>query len=90
MNLFQFRFWRLFPRLAVGPLAYVRLHGAEDKYRGRYPQSVMRTWSKWMELQLRTGKDLHVYFNNDAEARAPHDALRLRRMIRFAGLTKMH
>jgi uncharacterized protein YecE (DUF72 family) len=78
------------PRLAVGPLAYVRLHGAEDKYRGRYPQSVMRTWSKWMELQLRTGRDLYVYFNNDSEAHAPHDALRLRRMIRVAGLTKTH
>jgi uncharacterized protein YecE (DUF72 family) len=32
-----------------------------------------------MEQQVRVGKGLFVYFNNDAEAHAPHDALRLKR-----------
>src|SRR6266542_3946801 len=67
------------PRLAVGPLAYVRFHGAREKYRGGYPEPTLRSWSKWMERQVRAGKDLYVYFNNDAEAHAPRDALRLKR-----------
>jgi uncharacterized protein YecE (DUF72 family) len=78
------------PRLAVGPLAYVRFHGAEEKYRSGYPESTLRSWSRWMDQQLRVGRDLYVYFNNDAEAHAPHDAMRLKRKIRFAGLTKKH
>lgn len=76
------------PRLAVGPLAYVRFHGAVEKYRGGYPEPTLRSWSKWMEHQLHSGKDLYVYFNNDADAHAPNDALRLKQ--RFAGLTKKH
>ncbi len=71
------------PRLAVGPLAYVRFHGAEEKYRGGYPDATLRSWGKWMEQQVRAGKELYVYFNNDAEARAPHDALRLMRKFQL-------
>jgi len=78
------------PRLAVGSLAYVRLHGAKEKYRSGYPEPALRSWSRWMEQQLRSGRDTYVYFNNDAEAHAPHDALQLKEKMRFAGLTKKH
>jgi uncharacterized protein YecE (DUF72 family) len=70
------------PRLVTGPLAYVRFHGALEKYRDGYPEPTLRSWGKWMEKQLRDGKDLYVYFNNDAEAHAPHDALRLKQKIK--------
>jgi uncharacterized protein YecE (DUF72 family) len=73
------------PRLAVGPIAYVRLHGAKEMYRGGYPEPTLRSWSRWMEQQVRAGKDLYVYFNNDAEAHATRDALRLKQKARFAG-----
>ncbi|MBO0860514.1 MAG: DUF72 domain-containing protein [Chloracidobacterium sp.] len=65
------------PRLAIGPIAYVRFHGATAKYRGGYPGPTLRSWGRWMEQQLRSGKNLYVYFNNDTEAHAPHDALKL-------------
>jgi uncharacterized protein YecE (DUF72 family) len=68
------------PRRAAGPIAYVRLHGAGGLYQGSYPTSTLRSWWKWMEEQVRSGKDLYVYFNNDAEAHAVYDALRLRQM----------
>jgi uncharacterized protein YecE (DUF72 family) len=38
-----------------------------------------------MEQEVRAGKDLYVYFNNDAEAYAPRDAMRLKQKARFAG-----
>jgi uncharacterized protein YecE (DUF72 family) len=78
------------PRLALGSLAYVRFHGAKEKYRSGYPEPALRSWSGWMEQQSRSGRDVYVYFNNDAEAHAPHDALRLKEKMRFAGLTKKH
>jgi uncharacterized protein YecE (DUF72 family) len=73
------------PRLAVGPTAHVRLSGAKEMYRGGYPEPTLRSWSRWMEQQVRAGKDLYVYFNNDAEAHATRDALRLKQKARFAG-----
>jgi uncharacterized protein YecE (DUF72 family) len=65
-------------RLAIGPLAYVRFHGTGEKYRGSYSEPTLRSWWRWMEEQVRKGKELYVYFNNDAEAHAPHDALLLK------------
>ena len=68
------------PRRALGRIAYVRLHGAAGKYQGGYPEAVLRKWWGWMEQQIMAGKDVYVYFNNDAEAHAVRDALRLKKM----------
>jgi uncharacterized protein YecE (DUF72 family) len=38
-----------------------------------------------MEQQVGAGRDLYVYFNNDAEAHATRDAMRLKQKARFAG-----
>lgn len=70
------------PRLSVGPITYVRLHGGETKYAGNYPDDALRNWWNWMESQLATGRDLYVYFNNDVNAHAIYNALRLKE---FAG-----
>jgi uncharacterized protein YecE (DUF72 family) len=69
------------PRLAVGPVAYVRFHGGEGKYRGRYPDERLLDWADWMRDQARSGRAVWAYFNNDAEAHAIHDALTLRAML---------
>jgi uncharacterized protein YecE (DUF72 family) len=69
------------PRLAIGKLAYVRFHGAGRKYGGGYPEPTLRSWGRWIEKQSRAGKDVYVYFNNDAEAHAVRDALRLKRKL---------
>ncbi len=67
------------PRRAVGPIVYVRFHGADVKYQGRYPEPTLRSWWSWMKKQVMVGRDVFVYFNNDAEAHAVRDALRLKR-----------
>ncbi len=73
------------PRLAIGKVAYVRLHGTGEKYQGGYSEPILRSWWSWMNKQTRSGKELYVYFNNDAEALAVHDAQLLKRK---AGIVK--
>lgn len=67
------------PKIAMGPIAYVRFHGAQGTYQGSYTDQQLRSWWGWMEKELRGGRGLYVYFNNDAEASAVRDALRLKK-----------
>ena len=69
------------PRSATGPVAYVRFHGGEGKYRGRYPDETLLSWTDWIVEQARGGRDVWCYFNNDIGGHAIHDALTLRAMV---------
>ena len=71
-------------RIAVGPIAYVRFHGAGAKYWGRYADEVLLGWTDWMREQARAGRTVWAYFNNDPEAHAIQDALTLKAMVRQA------
>ena len=68
-------------RLAAGPIAYVRFHGGEGKYWGRYSDEGLLSWTDWIVEQVRGGRDVWCYFNNDIDAHAIHDALTLRSMV---------
>jgi uncharacterized protein YecE (DUF72 family) len=70
------------PRLAVGPIAYLRFHGSISKYYGRYPDEALLEWSDWIGEQRRAGRAVWAYFNNDPEAHAIADAQTLRAMVR--------
>ena len=72
------------PRVAVGPIAYLRFHGGEGKYWGRYSDKGLIEWADWIAGQTREGRAVWAYFNNDAEAHAVHDAQTLRAMVRQA------
>jgi uncharacterized protein YecE (DUF72 family) len=68
-------------RWASGPIAYVRFHGGEGKYWGRYPDERLLSWTDWIVDQSRKGRDVWCYFNNDIHAHAIDDALTLRSMV---------
>jgi uncharacterized protein YecE (DUF72 family) len=68
-------------RIAAGPIAYVRFHGATGKYWGRYPDATLASWTGWMTEQARSGRPVWAYFNNDIHADAIHDALALKAMV---------
>jgi uncharacterized protein YecE (DUF72 family) len=70
------------PRLAIGRAAYVRFHGGEGKYWGRYPDERLIEWADWMVAQAKAGRTVWAYFNNDIEAHAIHDARTLQAMVR--------
>jgi uncharacterized protein YecE (DUF72 family) len=61
--------------------AYVRLHGATELYASRYGAAELTPWARRIRAWAKAGADVFVYFDNDARGHAPHDALRLRRML---------
>ncbi|WP_332811191.1 DUF72 domain-containing protein [Sphingomonas sp.] len=69
------------PRWAIGPVAYVRFHGGEGKYWGRYSDERLLSWTDWIVAQSRSGRAVWAYFNNDIHAHAIQDALTLRAMV---------
>jgi uncharacterized protein YecE (DUF72 family) len=69
------------PRWSSGPVAYVRFHGGEGKYWGRYSDEGLLSWTDWIVEQARAGRDVWCYFNNDIGGHAIHDALTLRAMV---------
>ncbi|MBB4641508.1 DUF72 domain-containing protein [Rhizorhapis suberifaciens] len=69
------------PRWATGPVAYIRFHGAGQKYGGDYSRKTLMSWRDWILEQSRQGRDVWAYFNNDIEARAIADAEELKELL---------
>jgi uncharacterized protein YecE (DUF72 family) len=67
--------------IAVGPVAYVRFHGGEGKYWGRYADEALLGWTDWILEQSRQGRAVWSYFNNDIHGHAIHDAQTLKSMV---------
>jgi uncharacterized protein YecE (DUF72 family) len=68
-------------RCRVGGFRYVRFHGADAKYGGRYTVESLEDWAGWLNRELRAGCDVFAYFNNDVGGHAPRDAVRLRSLL---------
>ena len=68
-------------RVAVGPAVYIRFHGGEGKYWGRYSDERLLGWADWIVEQARGGRRCWCYFNNDIDAHAIRDAQTLRSMV---------
>jgi uncharacterized protein YecE (DUF72 family) len=72
------------PRWVSGTAVYLRFHGGQGKYWGRYSDSALLEWADWMTDQAKSGRAVWAYFNNDTEAHAIDDALTLKAMLRQA------
>ena len=68
-------------RIAVGPAAYVRFHGAAGKYWGRYSDETLLSWTDWLVSQANEGRQCWCYFNNDIHGHAIEDARTLKSMV---------
>ena len=68
-------------RVAIGPAAYLRFHGTEGKYVGRYSDERLQSWADWLVGQARSGREAWAYFNNDIFGHAIEDALTLKSMV---------
>jgi uncharacterized protein YecE (DUF72 family) len=62
-------------------LVYVRLHGHEATYASPYTTVQLRGWAARARRWLEEGREVHVYFDNDALGAAPRDARRLLEML---------
>jgi uncharacterized protein YecE (DUF72 family) len=63
-------------------VVYIRLHGHTRKYASSYCKASLAKWATRIHCWLEEDRDIHVYFDNDAEAAAPKNALTLLEMLR--------
>ena len=56
---------------------YIRLHGSQVLYASGYTDEELDWWAERIRRWSRGGRDVYVYFDNDAKVHAPFDALRL-------------
>jgi uncharacterized protein YecE (DUF72 family) len=61
---------------------YIRLHGHTRKYASNYNKPALKKWATRIQTWLKENRDVHVYFDNDAEGAAPQNALTLLGMLR--------
>jgi uncharacterized protein YecE (DUF72 family) len=68
---------------------YVRLHGDTELYASGYAEETLedwagdiRSWTSGTGCPDGRGRDVYVYFDNDAKVRAPFDAMALRELLR--------
>ena len=62
---------------------YLRMHAGEGPA-GGFTDDELHRWAARVRALARSGKDVHVYFNNDREGHAVRDAARLRELLRLA------
>ena len=69
---------------------YVRLHGAQELYTSGYTEGETEQWALRIERWLHDGLDVYVYYDNDANGHAPHDALALVNRLSWAASQQGH
>ncbi len=69
------------PLRATAPTVYIRLHGSEAKYGSCYREDELQWWAGQVARFLAEGREVYVYFNNDAFGYAVQNARRLRELL---------
>jgi uncharacterized protein YecE (DUF72 family) len=65
------------PRPVTTDFIYIRLHGPEGAYRGKYDKGALSDWTEAISTWAGDGKDVYCYFDNDQNGYAPQNALSL-------------
>jgi len=71
------------PRSVTADFVYVRLHGPEDAYQGKYDDRTLGDWANAFSSWAAEGREVFCYFDNDEKGYAPQNALRLKEMLRL-------
>jgi uncharacterized protein YecE (DUF72 family) len=69
------------PKKVTADFTYVRLHGPNGPYRGRYGRQRLAGWAGAFSAWLKEGLAIYCYFDNDEVGYAVQDALRLQQMM---------
>lgn len=56
---------------------YVRLHGSTSLYTSDYTDAELAYWASLSRGWMADGRDVYVYFDNDARTHAPYNAMQL-------------
>ena len=71
--------------LHTAGFVYARLHGDAELYTSGYTPQALDRWAERVRAWSDPGRDVFVYFDNDAKAHAPRDAMALAQRLN-AGL----
>jgi uncharacterized protein YecE (DUF72 family) len=72
--------WPMWDRVTSN-LVYIRLHGHARTYASSYSKSELAYWAERIAQWTKQGREVHVYFDNDAECAAPFNAHTLRVLV---------
>ena len=65
------------PWVVTAQHVYVRGHGPTGRYRGKYPDATLESWTYRILPLLKDKRIVFVFFDNDQKSAAPGDAKRL-------------
>lgn len=69
------------PKWVTSDVVYLRFHGIDGKYQGRYGNQHLAPWAERIRGWMAEGRSIFVYFNNDAHGYALADAQELKAML---------
>ncbi|MBI3584906.1 MAG: DUF72 domain-containing protein [Nitrospinae bacterium] len=69
------------PIEVTAKFVYIRFHGTEFLYGGRYSKKELLKWTDLINGFIKEGKDVYVYFNNDANGYAVINAKELMEIV---------
>ena len=72
---------RLSPKEITTDWVYVRLHGPDGAYKGKYGKEELAGWAGAFSTWLDQGKTVYCYFDNDQRGYAVQNASELRAMM---------
>jgi uncharacterized protein YecE (DUF72 family) len=70
------------PKEVTADFVYVRLHGPDGPYQGRYGTQRLAGWAATFSAWLKEGLVVYCYFDNDEAGYAVQDALGLQQIMR--------
>mgnify|MGYP000201929160 CR=1 FL=1 len=66
----------------TAPWSYLRRHGPGSLYGSGYTEQHIRSDAAWVRTEVESGRDVYVFYNNDAAGHAVRNALTLARWVR--------
>jgi uncharacterized protein YecE (DUF72 family) len=69
------------PREVTADFVYIRLHGPDGAYKGKYDSQSLSGWAGAISAWLRNEKEVFCYFDNDQSGYATQNALALNHMM---------
>jgi uncharacterized protein YecE (DUF72 family) len=69
------------PKVLTADFLYVRFHGQTERYASNYSGRALKEWADWIQDNVGTIKAVYAYFNNDAEANAVKNAIKLKNLL---------
>jgi uncharacterized protein YecE (DUF72 family) len=71
----------LSPKATTADFVYIRLHGPNGPYQGRYDTQTLAGWAGSIVAWNRQGREVFCYFDNDEAGFAAQNALELQDML---------